>query len=189
MQYPHAYNNEHTPCVQKFHYHYHYLAHSELGVTDAVAQPQYPLAHLVHAESRHPHPLYTPHSHDHAGHSHHHHNAHHNAHHTGHAGHVLHFKKIIATSDSTKVHWVWHITDHGKTVIKTSEHIHSSFEECVRDARHYHTKLVIEHMDIEKTSWAWVITDHHGVLVKKSTTIHATYIKCVEDLHHHHEAY
>ncbi|MEH6547764.1 MAG: hypothetical protein V7701_15115 [Sneathiella sp.] len=123
--------------------------------------------------------------------AHHHSNSHNPAAHSpdhlhqpGQAGHTLHLRKIIVTSDMTKVHWVWHISNHRKEVIKTSEHIHSSFEECIIDARHYDKKIIIKHKDIEKTSWAWIITDHDGVLVKNSTTIHATFIKCVDDLHH-----
>ena len=211
MQYPHAYHTENTTCPTTFHYHYDYLIHCNYEHTDASAHPHYPLDHLVLAENRHPHHLYAHHPYYHTQHPHHHtyhpqyhasvahpstqdnhqvilpyHYSHdHDAHQSGHAGHVLHFKKIIATSDITKPHWVWHITDHRKTVIKTSEHIHRSFEDCVRDARHYDTKLIVEHKDIGTTSWAWVITDHHGTLVKKSTTIHATFIKCVQDVDHH----
>ncbi|USG60132.1 hypothetical protein NBZ79_13200 [Sneathiella marina] len=209
MQHPHAYHYDTTPSPALYHHHYHYhyhysyLAHHNFGNTDASAHPHHPLKHLAHAENLHPHHLYARHpyhlspqpQYTHAAHSspQHYHQLEFqfqyphtdNAHQLESAGHVLHFKKIIATSDTTKTHWVWHITDHRRTVVKTSEHIHSSFEECVRDARHYHTKLIIQHQDIEKTSWAWVVTDHHGVLIKKSTTIHATFVKCVHDAHRH----
>jgi hypothetical protein len=181
------------------HYPSRYVLHTDHGPVELVAHPHSSFAdhpyynlHHPYTHTRQPHAPYakihhaTPEIHQvllpaqiHP----------HGQYQSRHCGHILHFKKIVATSDTSKTHWIWHITNEHKEVIKTSEHIHRSFETCLKDARHYDSKIVIEHDDIEKTSWIWVITDHHGLLVKKSTRIHATFMKCVEDIHQQNKAH
>lgn len=212
-----AHQSDHSSgiTVHHHHYHSHYVLQSDHCPVELVSHPHYVLTHHVQTNEQHLHNSNTNHPYSHQHHTyaptHHSHTHYANIHHANptsdqvrlpaqshqdhawhhpeHSGHTLHFKKIIATSDTSKIHWVWHISNHRKEVIKTSEHIHRSFGACLKDARHYDSKIIIEHDDIEKTSWVWVITDHHDLLIKKSTRIHATYIKCVEDLHQQNKAH
>ncbi|WP_339632102.1 hypothetical protein [uncultured Sneathiella sp.] len=186
----------------------HHPAHPYMGPPHYPAlapqhpvHPHYPplVDHVTHAGPGHdiysyPHPYQRFEQHPAAAHHHPvttHHVQHHHYHHTHnhrhlHQGLTLHIRMITVSEDITKVHWIWHVTDDGGTLVKSTTKIHETFEECIADiAGHAEVKILAEHEDYTKKSWVWQISDHTGHVIKTSAVIHKTIDKCIADVRHH----
>ncbi len=181
-----------------------YMGHPHYHPPLAPVHPHYPplVDHMTHAGPGHdiysyPHPYQRFEQHPAAVHQHPvttHHVQHHHYHHTHHThhnqhlhqGHTLHIRMITVSEDITKVRWIWHVTDGGGTLVKSTTKIHETFEECIADiAGHAEVRILAEHEDYTKRSWVWQIRDHTGQVIKTSAVIHKTIDKCVEDVRLH----
>ncbi|MFC4270945.1 hypothetical protein GQF03_04370 [Sneathiella chungangensis] len=145
--------------------------------------PNPPYDQYIHHALTPAHPGPSPHVHQ-VHHHHHHHHYHH--HHPHHDGFTLHIRMITVSEDSTKVLWIWHVTDSGRTLVKSTRKIHHTFTECITDvAGHEEVKILAEHEDYTKKSWVWRIIDQTGQIIKTSAVIHKTVDKCIEDVRQH----
>lgn len=171
------------------HYVNHPMEHPAHVYSGPPHYPPLAPAHLSHPRPAHdvysyPHPYQRfeqPHSAPaHCIHHHHHH------YHNNHDSHTLHIRMITVSKDITKVHWIWHITDAGGTLIKSTTKIHETFSECIADIDgQVEVKILSEHEDVDNKTWIWRISDHTGRIVKTSMVIHKTMDKCVEDVRLH----
>ena len=95
---------------------------------------------------------------------------------------------ITISEDVTKVQWVWHVTDEGGTLIKSTTKIHETFTECIEDIGH-HTEVIVRsaHKDYTKKSWIWHISDHSGNTIKTSAVVHKSFDECIADVRAHGE--